>query len=184
MGVYEKCPVLENDNYLLRFVEYGDVQPLLSVYSDKKSVSLFNSDNCHGDDFYYKSLKRMQEAVMYWIKEYERKGFVRWSVIDKKRNEVIGTIEVFQRKSSDFFNRCCLLRMDLRSDYETEKCIENLLEILIKPIFLLFKCKIIATKATPLAKERIKALKKMKFYLSDCMLIGHDGTKYGNYWVL
>lgn len=184
MGVYEECPVLENENYLLRFVEYGDAPFLLSVYSDKKSVPLFNSDNCHGDDFYYESLERMQEAVMYWIREYEANSFVRWSVIDKKTKEVVGTIEVFHRKSQDYFNQCGLLRMDLRSDYETENCIGNLLGILVTPIYHLFKCKTIVTKAIPLAKERIKALKNMKFYLSDHKLLGHDSTVYENYWIL
>lgn len=183
-GVYEKCPVLENENYLMRFVEYGDAPSLLCVYSDKRSVPLFNSDNCHGDDFYYDSLKRMEEAIIYWIQEYERKGFVRWSVINKKINEVVGTIEVFYRTSSDFFNRCGLLRIDLRSDYETENCIENLLSILIEPIYDLFECQIIATKAASLAYERIKALEKMKFCLTDEKLIGYDGTVYKNYWVL
>lgn len=183
-GVYEKCPLLENKNYVLRFVEHGDAPYLLNVYSDKKSVPFFNSDNCHGDDFYYDTLKRMEEAVIYWIQEYERKGFVRWSIIDKKRNEVIGTIEVFHRISSDFFNHCGLLRMDLRNDYETENFIENLLSILIAPVYDLFECKVIATKAIPLAKKRIKALKKMKFCLSDQKLIGNGGTEYENYWVL
>jgi len=183
-GVYEKCPVLENENYLLRFVEHGDAPSLLHVYSDKKAVALFNSDNCHGDVFYYDSLKRMEEAIIYWIQEYEEKGFVRWSVINKKSNEVIGTIEVFHRKSRDYFNRCGLLRMDLRSDYETESCIENLLSILITPIYNLFQCQIIATKAVSFANERIKALEKMNFNWTDQKLVGHDGTEYENYWVI
>lgn len=183
-GVYKKCPVLENETYLLRFVEYGDAPFLLKVYSDKKSVPFFNSDNCHGDDFYYDTQKRMEEAVIYWIQEFESKGFVRWSIIDKNSNEVIGTIEVFHRSSSDYFNRCGLLRMDLRSDYETETCIEHLLSILLAPIYDLFECEIIATKAIPLAKERIKALEKMKFHLTDQKLVGNGGTEYENYWVL
>lgn len=182
-GVYEKCPVLENGNYLMRFVEHGDAPSLLHVYSDKRSVPLFNNDNCHGDDFYYDSLKRMEEAVIYWIQEYERKSFVRWSVIDKKSNEVIGTIEVFHRRSSDYFDRCGLLRIDLRSDYETENCIENLLTILITPIYDLFECQIIATKAVSFATERRKALERMRFYLTDQKLNGHDGTEYENYWI-
>ena len=183
-GVYEKCPVLENENYLLRFVEHGDIPFLLRVYSDKKSVLLFNSDNCHGDDFYYNSHKRMEEAVNYWFDEYERKGFVRWAVISKKRDEVIGTIEVFQRRSSDYFNQCGLLRIDLRSDYETESCIENLISILITPIYELFECQMIAIKAVPLAAERRKALEKMNFQLTDQKLVGYDGTEYENYWIL
>lgn len=51
--VYENCPVFENDSYILRMTSQEDKSDLLKVYSDKAAVSLFNSDNCGGDDFYY-----------------------------------------------------------------------------------------------------------------------------------
>lgn len=63
MDPYEKCPVFEDQDYLLRLVEALDVPDLLLVYSDKRSVPIFNSDNCNGDDFYYTSLERMQSAI-------------------------------------------------------------------------------------------------------------------------
>ena len=50
---YEKCPVYENENYLLRMVRKEDKEDLLKVYSDEKAVPFFNSDNCGGDDFHY-----------------------------------------------------------------------------------------------------------------------------------
>ena len=59
MNIYEECPVLENDLFLLRMVEENDVKDLLKVYSDIKAVPLFNSDNCHGDNFYYETIERM-----------------------------------------------------------------------------------------------------------------------------
>ena len=61
--VYEICPVLEDDQYSLRLVEEGDADDLLKVYSDRNAVQFFNSDNCNGDDFYYESLQRMQDAI-------------------------------------------------------------------------------------------------------------------------
>lgn len=51
MNVYEKCPVLESENFLLRKVCLEDSDDLLKVYSDEKAVPFFNGDNCHGDDF-------------------------------------------------------------------------------------------------------------------------------------
>lgn len=45
-NVYEKCPVYENEEYLLRLIECDDWKDLLKVYSDTKAVPLFNSDNC------------------------------------------------------------------------------------------------------------------------------------------
>lgn len=68
---------------------------MLKVYSDRKAVCFFNSDNCGGDDFYYTSEQRMQEAIEYWDFEYQRSGFVRWAILSKASKEAIGTIELF-----------------------------------------------------------------------------------------
>ena len=181
-NIYEICPQFENEKYLLRFVNEDDCRDLLKVYSDKKAVPFFNSDNCGGDDFYYTTESRMEEAIKYWLWEYERQGFVRWSIVDKNTNEAIGTIELFHRDSNDYFTNCGLLRLDLRNDYETAKEIENILSLILKPTFELFDCDKMATKAVPEAKERIKALSNMGFVLSKEKLIGHDGTEYFNYY--
>jgi RimJ/RimL family protein N-acetyltransferase len=181
--VYEKCPVFENDTYLLRLVEMDDTKNLLKVYSDEKAVPYFNSDNCNGDNFFYKTFQRMQDAIKFWLWSYEKKGFVRWSIIDKNSNEAIGTIELFHRDSKDYFNECGLLRLDLRSDYENQNCIFSILSIIIATTYDLFHCNMIAIKAVPFATERIKALKHMGFNQSDDKIIGHDGTEYGDYWV-
>ena len=66
MNVYENCPVYENETYLLRLVEDGDIDDLLKVYSDEKAVPFFNADNCHGDDFHYVTRERMQQALAFW----------------------------------------------------------------------------------------------------------------------
>ena len=54
---YEKCPVYENENYMLRMVRKEDKEDLLKVYSDEKAVPFFNSDNCGGDDFHCVTVK-------------------------------------------------------------------------------------------------------------------------------
>ena len=184
MDVYKKCPSFENEYFLLRYVSENDCSDLLKVYSDKKAVPLFNSDNCGGDDFHYTTEERMLEAIKYWFFEYERKGFVRWSIIVKSSNQAIGTIELFRRKSNDYFTKCGLLRLDLRSDYEIKDKITSILSLILAPAFRLFHCNKIATKAIPEAKERISALKESGFNLSKEILIGHDKTEYNNYYVL
>lgn len=182
--VYKVCPSFENEMFLLRKVELKDCDDLLKVYSDEKAVPFFNSDNCGGDTFYYTSRERMKEAIAYWLWEYERKGFVRWSIIDKTTNEAVGTIELFKRKSDDYFNACGLLRLDLRSDYEKQKFIINIMSLIFTPTFNLFHCSKIATKAVPAATERINALKDIGFALSEKKLIGHDGIAYNDYFVI
>lgn len=184
VDVYENCPEYENESYILRMVTKEDKEDLLKVYSDEKAVPLFNGDNCGGDDFYYTTENRMEQAIEYWLWEYNRRGFVRWTVISKATNEAIGTIELFHRDSADYFTNCGLLRLDIRSDYEISNEIIKILRLIIEPAYTLFHCDKIATKAIVSATERISALKNLGFKPSEEKLIGHDGTEYDSYFTL
>ena len=183
MNVYEKCPVFENNSFILRQVCQKDVVDLLKVYSDEKALPFFNSDNCV-DNFHYTTIERMKQTMDYWEDEYRKKYYVRWAVIDKSINSAIGTIELFNRRAEDYFNNCGLLRLDLRSDYEKEEIIKNILGIILPETKAMFGCEMTATKAVPEAEQRIKALCAMGFSLSNEELIGHNGQKYRDYWVL
>jgi hypothetical protein len=184
INVYQECPKFENRKYLLRYVKSEDCIDLLKVYSDKASVPFFNSDNCGGDDFYYTTLERIKTAIDLWHFEYDQKGFVRWTIIDKSKDVAIGTIELFNRSAKDYFTNCGLLRLDLRSDYETTGEIEEILSLIVPPAYDLFGCDKVATKANPAASQRINALVKFGFKDTDEKLIGHDGTKYGGYYAI
>ncbi len=180
-NVYEFCPSFETEDYTIRRLERGDAADLLKIYSDKKAVPLFNSDNCHGDDFYYTTSERISQAVDFWEEAYSKGWFVRWSVIDKKTSEVIGTIEAFHRDADDHFGNTGLIRLDLRSDCEKENCIAQILEAIEKDFFDLFHCGKLATKGFPSSPERIKALKRLGYTKSDEPLIG-SYDKYFDYW--
>lgn len=182
IDVYEQIPVMEDDKFLLREIEDADAEDLLKVYSDKAAVPLFNSDNCV-NDFYYVSIEEMKDTIAFWKKEYQNKYYVRWAIIDRNTNCAVGTIELFNRKAKDYFNNCGLLRLDLRSDYEKQDIIEEILVIIIPKTKEMFACETIATKAVPIAKERIRALEYVGFCLSEEAVIGHDGTKYDSYYV-
>ena len=182
---YEKCPIFENERYLLRFIEPSDAQELFLVYSDEKAVPFFNSDNCNGDDFHYTQLEHMQGAIRAWQSEYERRGFVRWTIIDKKAHQAIGTIELFNRQADDYFNNCGILRLDLRSDYERRESILERLSLITPSSFELFDCAMIATKVPPFALERKAAAEQSGFTASGEKLIGgHDRKVYTDYFVL
>ena len=71
--VYENCPAFENDKFLLRFSQLDDAEDLVSVYSDKNALPFFNSDNCHGDNFYYPNEDRMRQAIKFWLSSYSSK---------------------------------------------------------------------------------------------------------------
>ena len=182
-NVFVKCPVIENKRYLLRLVEESDAKDLLKVYSDKKVLPFFNSDNCNGTNFYLQTEEKMVSYIQFWLRDYANRIHVRFAIVDKSIDEVIGTIELFNRKAKDYFNNCGLLRLDLRSDYENQDIIEDILGIIIPKTKEMFDCEMIATKAILIAKERIAALEKMGFGLSEEVLVGRDGTKYDSYYV-
>ena len=66
-NVYDVCPSFETDRWILRLTTKEDSEELLSVYSDKNALPFFNSDNCHGDNFYYPTKERMDSAIDFWI---------------------------------------------------------------------------------------------------------------------
>ena len=183
IDVYEEIPVMENHKFLLRGIEDTDAEDLLKVYSDKAAVPIFNSDNCV-NDFYYVSIEEINNTIAFWKREYKNRYYVRWAIIDKRAACAIGTIELFNRKAEDYFNNCGLLRLDLRSEYEKQDIIEEILDIIIPETKNMFACEKIATKAISIAKERIRALEHMGFCLSEEAVMGRDGTKYDSYYVL
>ncbi|MGM9605190.1 MAG: GNAT family N-acetyltransferase [Faecousia sp.] len=172
---------LENARFLLRFVIKEDAGDLLAVYSDKNALPFFNSDNCHGDNFYYPTLERMNQAIDFWRFSYEKGFFVRWSIVDKTIGKAIGTVELFIRSSDD--GLCGgLLRLDLRSDYEDRQSIENILALLLPMVPEYFGSTVI-TKAPIYAVERIAALQALGFAPSEHLLVGENGYAYNGYWV-
>ena len=68
--VYVECPVLGNEAFLLQRTVMADAQELLEVYSDEKAVPFFNSDNCNGDNFFYRTLEQMQAEINFWEASY------------------------------------------------------------------------------------------------------------------
>lgn len=184
-NVYENCPKFENDNYLLRYVDKSDANDLLEVYSDKNALPFFNSDNCDGDNFYYPTKERMEQAIDFWMKSYETKWFVRWTIIDKSTSKAIGTIEMFHRTADDDFDGMGVLRLDVKSGYEKEEILIEILGLIIPPSFDMFDCNKIITKVPIYAIERLSAVQNYGFIKSASLMIGtNDHYAYNGYWVI
>ncbi|MGN1019576.1 MAG: GNAT family N-acetyltransferase [Aristaeellaceae bacterium] len=179
--VYAHCPTLTGPTLTLRPVAPADADALLLVYGDESRVPFFNSDNCHGDNFHYPTLARMQQAIRFWLDSYAHGYFVRWAVVAD--GTAIGTLECFHRVAEDAYGGCALLRIDLRADVETAGVNGECLDLLLPRLRELFHADRAAIKAPPVAAERIAALQARGFEPGDAPLIGHDGTRYGDYWV-
>jgi len=173
---------IENNPFRLRIVEFKDAKDLLEVYSDLKALQLFNSDNCHGDDFHYETVQRMKEAISFWLENSKNKHFIRLCIIDKKINVAIGTIELFQRRSEDYYNGKAIMRLDLRSDYEKSKYIKNILQLIIPHIYTICHSDFVTIKIPVFANERSQAIEDLDFKSEEEYLIGTDGTQYGHYY--
>lgn len=184
MDIYEKFQEFENERFLLRAVQKEDGADLLEVYSDKCALPFFNSDNCNGDNFYYATLQRMNEAIDFWKLSYENRWFVRWTIVDKTLQKAVGTIELCLRASEDIFNSMAVLRLDVRSDYEKQEVLSDIAALMIPSVFDMVHCGGVITKAPIYAVERICAVQKLGFVKSQDCLIGHDGYAYNGYWIL
>lgn len=183
MDVFETCPQFQSEHFLLRQVRMEDCDDLLTVYSDVKSVPIFNSDNCTGD-FYMTRPEDMAACIDFWLREYAQRYYVRWSILDLDTGRAVGTIELFHRTAQDFYNNVGLLRLDLRSDYETPDCITEIMKLLIPHTAPLFHCSAIATKIPGCAQIRRSALEALGFRACPELLYGHDGRAYGDYSLL
>lgn len=179
MNIYEKCPTLESERFVLRAVRDEDCDDLVKVYGDKNALPFFNSDNCHGDNFYYATHERMEQALDFWKMSYENGWFARLSIVDKPAACVIGTVELCLRESENV----AILRVDVRSDYEREDALHEIASLITPQIPEYFGCDGVITKAPIYAVERIKALEKCGYSKYDKYIIGENGYAYDGYWI-
>jgi len=160
---YKECPTLISDNFLLRLVEENDAKDLLECYSDIHALPLFNSDNCP-IDFYFNDEGKLLELIQFWLYEYSYGGYVRFAIVDQKKNKAIGTIEIFAKKEAfDFYNKVGVLRLDLKSTYEKEDVILELFDLVRRDFKNYFKIDYIITKVKEPAIVRKKVLSDINF---------------------
>jgi len=176
-------PDMSNGRFIIRPTKKEDASQLLRVYSDPAAVPFFNSDNCHGDDFFYQTQERMEQAVDFWLESCRQGWFTRWTIADRTSDEAVGTIEAFKRESDDYFTDCVLLRLDVRSDYEKAAVIACILQSVQEPLCQHYRCRKIVTKGFPESLQRLEALKALGYQKRDEPLIGQYDT-YHNYWEL
>lgn len=183
-SVWKDVPVLEDGTFLLRKTKPQDADGLLAVYSDKAALPFFNSDNCDGDNFYYTTSERMQQALDFWTMAYENGWFVRMTILHQETGEILGTAELCRRVSEDAFDNSCILRLDLKSEAERQDVLEPVMKLLIPHLNDWFGTERIITKVPPYAIERAAAAEAAGFVPDEHVLLGKDGTQYTHYWSL
>lgn len=171
---YEECPIINGENLQLRLVTFDDVDDLLKCYSDPQAQPIFNSDNCTSN-FAYSTAEEMKNAIQFWLADYERKYYVRFSIVDRKSGHIIGTIEFFTKKATDEKTEIGLLRIDLQSRFETMEVLGELVQMAEAHFPSYFAYEAIVTKAISAAEKRIQALQNHGFErLPDHTLVSYD----------
>lgn len=156
---YITCPVYETKDFILRLVRKEDATQLLECYSDQQAVAIMDADNCL-NDFYYPTIESMQKAIDFWIMSYENRYFIRFSILEKATEKVLGTIEIFGGGVG-------VLRIDIASEYEKEDYLTQLFALAEKEFYRLMKNYSMVTKAIPIAIERRKSLMKCNWEFID-----------------
>ena len=158
MNPYEECPVYETPSFTLRLVQENDANDLLACYSDPKAVANMNADHCTSD-FYYTTHEQMRECIAFWLVEYARGAYVRFSIIAKASGKAVGTVEIFGGEYG-------VLRIDIATAYETEKYIDEFVTLAMDSFIDDFEIETLVIKAahTPV---RLKVIDKYGFALSQ-----------------
>ena len=163
MDVFTVCPEYETDHFKIRKLEAGDVEGLFPCYSDPEAARYFNGDCC-GDDFYYTDKEKFRECVEYWLSRYEAQDFVRWSIQDKEKKFLIGTVEVCPSLKYAVDGKMMgILRIDLKSEYEYWTVLKELMDVLVCHIYEDFEVVSIIMKIQKDAAGRQKLLKEYQF---------------------
>lgn len=170
-NVYDKFNNVVTNNFTIRLLEQEDAKDLFDVYHDKDAVSLMNDDACDFG-FYMDTIEQMKETVKWWIIYYEKRYFVRFSIVSKTTNKVVGTIEGFDAPE-------CVARLDLHKDYEEVDYLCELISFIKDYFCEYFTYDLLAIKCIKKGTKRIEALKKTGFTYKGILK-----EKYDDYYQL
>lgn len=161
--VFEQCPTYESEHFYIRKMKMEDAQGLFKCYSNPQAAKYFNGDCCN-DDFYYTDFDCFVKCMEFWESKYTVKDFVRFTIIDTRSEKIIGMAEVCPSYKYSADRSCmAILRIDLLPEYETETAFSELLDILLKYIYVDFSVKSVIIKAQLYADIRRKVLKSFQF---------------------
>lgn len=163
IDIYKECPVYQAGHVTLRLIREDDAYDLLRCYCDDRAAVYFNTDYSHEKTFCFHTLERMKAAIYYWLFAYEKRWFVRFSIVANRTGEKIGTVEMNNRREEEIFSDAGLLRIDLQSQFEQTDYLDEILDIATRNFYQDFGVNILLTKVVPEAVLRIQSLLKQEF---------------------
>ena len=164
-NAFEKCPIYETDNLIFTKVKVEDAIELFQCYSDPITKSHMNNDNC-GGEWPCNSINIVKQGIKGWENEFDARFYIRWSVMHKQINKIIGTIEIAPVPNiTRFFDGCQtgILRIDIVSFLENEVVFSEILKMATDNFYLDFAISNIIIKATEDDTQRVLALENNNF---------------------
>jgi ribosomal-protein-alanine N-acetyltransferase len=179
---FEKCPVYETDNLTFTMVKEEDAEELFQCYSDPITASHMNNDNC-GGDWDVSTIDIVKKSIGGWVKEFDAKFYIRWSVTHKYTKRIIGTIEIAPiPNTTKFLDGVCengILRVDIISTFENEQILTEILKMATENFYIDFDIKNIVIKSRKDDLARVLALKNNRFDKYEEKSI----VKYNHYYI-
>lgn len=161
MNPFENCPINETDNLLFTKVKEEDAKELFECYSDPITKSHMNNDNC-GGEWDCRSIDIVRQGISGWKEEFDARFYIRWCVVYKQLNKIIGTIEIAPIPNiTRFLDGVCrsgILRIDIISFLENQAIFSEILTMAADNFYRDFGIENIITKATTDDIQRIQAL--------------------------
>lgn len=165
INAFELCPTYETERFIFRLVNQTDTEDLFKCYSDQITLQHTNNDNCNGS-FHCENVDVMRKNILSWQKEYDARNYIRWSIIKKTTQTIIGTMELAPipyivkfYKGSD----TGILRIDLISHEENDENYLEIIDVAQKYFFSDFQIKQITIKAPSVHFDKVAVLEKLNF---------------------
>ena len=165
---FKKCPVFETEHFKLRQVKMKDAADLVECYGNPTLAVQGSAHGCIVGPGGYgsKTKKEMQDFIRFWLKEYHKGWYVRWSVIDRQSGAVVGTVEGGGHDIPGQGMGVTLM-IDLVASYETETYVSELLRLIIDQFYTLYGADIFIIYGMPGADVRLNALAAAGFVPVD-----------------
>jgi len=78
-------PILETERLLLRELTLNDKEDIFSILSNSKVTRFYGRDTL-------KNVEEAQESILFFRNKFSEKKGIRWGIVTKETNELIGTI--------------------------------------------------------------------------------------------
>jgi hypothetical protein len=163
---FDECPVYETGQFRYRLVREEDAEDLFLCYCDPVTWSHMNADNCNGKP-QRMTRERMKDWIRLWQRDYQRRTFLRWSVLCKDTGKAAGTMEIAPLPWGRWFfgtpPPIGILRMDLLSVFERQEVLSEIIGLMASELANDFEVNQVIMKAPPDEPEKVNALLANQF---------------------